>query len=112
MKRSNFLKLIATMVVAPTLMGDVTIKPVKDENQPIQNIEDRIRFFSNDAAKCMLGDIIVSDMGDRAMITTVVHYEPKYVEARPIIRGQYRFKTLENFHVFARSVPEQNHINN
>jgi hypothetical protein len=108
MKRSNFLKLIATMVVAPTLMGDVTIKPVKENAADESNFDgDRIRIYSDQVNKCRLGDLIMSDMADAACIVSITHMgKTPYMDARPVQKGKYRFKSLKDFRVFAKAYNE------
>lgn len=114
MKRGNFLKLIATMVVAPTLMGDVTIELVKENAKDESNFDgDRIRIYSDQVDKCRLGDLIMSDMDDVACIVSITHMgKTPYMDARPIQKGKYRFKSLKDFQVFASAISEKSHIKN
>ena len=109
MKRGNFLKLIATMVVAPTLMGDVTIEPVKGNERDESNFDgDRIRIYSDQVNECRLGDLIMSYIEDVACIVSITHMgKTPYMEARPIKHGQYRFKSFTDFRVFANAVGEK-----
>jgi len=95
------------MVVAPTLMGDVTIEPVKDEKDKSNFHGDRIRIYTKDAVKNRPGNLIMSDMGDLALIVSIFHVgDNPFIEARPVQYGKYRFKSLKNFHVFSNACGE------
>lgn len=108
MKRGNFLKLMATMIVAPTLMGEKTIEPWKESDGMANNIDgDRIRIYLKPGQKARIGDLILSDMGDKAVIILYMNLDSKpYIEAKPICRGRYFYKDLNKFQVFARAMAE------
>lgn len=106
MKRGSFLKLVATMVVAPTLMGDIEIKATKSETDESSFDGDRIRIFTKDIDKCRLNDMIVSDLGDAAIIISISRLSSPYIEAKPIQYGRYKYQSLNNFRVMYRACAE------
>lgn len=94
------------MVVAPTLMGEVELKPFV-EDAPISSFDgDRIRIHTEETLKCRIGDLIKSDMGDAAVIISIVHNDKSFLECRPVCKGRYRYKKLTEFHTFARAFIE------
>lgn len=97
MKRSGFLKSLVTLIVAPSLLGDIEIKPFNEEKPQVFN-SDFIRFYSDNIEKFRLGDLIYSDMGDKAMVVNIVNFGKgqSYAEARPVMKGQYRYRDISN----------------
>lgn len=106
MKRGDFLKQVFTLVAIPTLSGGIIpLKSVNDSDK-VQNEFDKIRFYG-DVGKYRVGDLVVSDMGDMAVIIAVVDFGEPYVEARPAIRGQYKYKDVKKIRVFANAFREK-----
>lgn len=106
MKRGDFLKQVFTLVAIPTLSGGIIpLKSVNDSDK-VQNEFDRIRFYG-DVGKYRVGDYVMSDMGDVAVIVRVVDFGEPYVEARPAIRGQYKYKEVKNITVFPNAFCEK-----
>lgn len=105
MNRGGFLKSLITLIAAPSLLGEMEIKPHNPELPQTFNSE-IIRFYSGDINKFRLGDFIVSDMGDKAMITGIVNIGKPYAEARPLQKGVYRYSKLENVLIIGRHFKE------
>ena len=97
MNRGGFLKSLVTLIAAPTLLGEIAIKSY-DEKQPQVFNSDTIRFYSDNIERFRLGDLISSDMGDKAMVVRIFNLGKgqSYAEARPVMKGQYRYHKLEN----------------
>ena len=95
MKRSDFIKNVFTLIAVPALGGGlVAVTPFDEKVPQVLNEADSIRFYGNKVDKFRLGDIIVSDMGDKACIVRIIHIGDKYAEAKPVIRGRFRYRDI------------------
>lgn len=108
MERSNFIKIIATLIAAPGLLGEIKEIPSVSENYEGENLNGvySIRIYTEMAAKIRVGDIIESDMGDRALITAIVLIGDHFIEARPVMRNKYRYNRLDSFRVCLNTYTE------
>lgn len=107
MERKGFFKVIATLVVAPTLLGDIVISPNTSNINAKQFDGDRIKIYTKQAGKCCVRDVIVSDRGDKALIVTIALIGNDYIEAIPMIRGRYYYSDLNNFRIFSNAFQEK-----
>lgn len=103
---------MVTLIAAPSLLGEIEIKPF-DKNKPQSTFNSEIlRFYSDDIGKYRLGDLIVSDLGDKAMITQIANTGKgnSYAEARPVIRNRYRYHNLNKISLLGRMVINPLHL--
>lgn len=106
MERKSFLKSLVTLIVAPTLLGDIAIKPYDDKKPQATFNSEVLRFYSDDIGRFRLGDLIVSDMGDKAIVVHISNMGKgqSFAEARPVVRNQYRYHDLNNVVCVARMI--------
>lgn len=102
MNRSGFLKSLATLVAAPSIISGVADKPLTPLEPPakevIQNLPHNIlRIYTPEAGNCRVGDYICSDCDSRAIISTV-NLDAGYIDARPLVYCQYYFKDPNCFY--------------
>jgi hypothetical protein len=113
MKRSSFLKALVVAVTAPSVLSKASMD--KDVVAPVLRLVptaepnlfvDHLRFYIENGDKYNCGDLIVSDLGDKAMITALFNHGAIHpytaIDARPIIMNTFRYKDINKFKIFKR----------
>ena len=92
MKRSTFLKHAFSAILIPLAGGVVSkLEPFVSDDQ-VKTVS-RLIFCHDNLHYYRIGDIIMSDIGDIACITSILDGK---IEARAV-SGIYRYKNMNNF---------------
>lgn len=117
MKRSSFIKAFILAVTSPKVLAaasiDKDIVPITHKLIPSAEpnlFNDYLLLYTENGGIYRVGDIITSDLGDRAMITAKMTYfpVPKYtrLDCRPIKMGVFRYKDINKFKLIQKSLHE------
>lgn len=113
MKRSSFIKAFILAVTSPKILAaasiDKDIVPITDKLLPSSEpnlSNDYLLLYTENGEKYKVGDIIQSDLGDKAVVTTKMVYfpDPKYtrLDCRPVKMGVFRYKDINKFKLIQR----------